>query len=87
MVLVLQKWGNSNAVRLPKKVIEKLNWEVDQELDFTVTEEGLTLKAASKNLDNETLFMQLKQEIEQRVSDVQSGKYYTDDDLVARYGL
>ena len=44
MALVLQKWGNSNAIRLPKKVVDELNWHVNQELDFTVTEKGLILK-------------------------------------------
>ncbi|HFI0462397.1 TPA: hypothetical protein ACGOYD_000303 [Streptococcus suis] len=36
---------------------------------------------------NELLFMQLKEEIRQRVSDVQSGNYYTDDDLKIQYNL
>ncbi|HFI0695458.1 TPA: hypothetical protein ACGO4F_001552 [Streptococcus suis] len=36
---------------------------------------------------NEVLFMQLKEEIRQRVSDVQSGNYYSDDDLKTRYNL
>ncbi|WP_165211910.1 antitoxin [Streptococcus tangpeifui] len=40
-----------------------------------------------EELENEFLFMQLKNEINQRVSDVQSGDYYTDTDLVERYGL
>lgn len=40
-----------------------------------------------EELEKEALFMQLKDEIEQRVSEVQSGKYYTDSDLVKRYGL
>lgn len=38
-------------------------------------------------LENEFLFMQLKNEVDQRVAEVQSGKYYSDSDLVERYGL
>ncbi|HFU4109956.1 TPA: hypothetical protein ACGO7N_001050 [Streptococcus suis] len=37
--------------------------------------------------EKERLFMQLKEEIHQRVSDVQSGNYYTDDDLKIQYNL
>lgn len=40
-----------------------------------------------EELENEFLFMQLKSEVDQRVSDVQNGKYYSDSDLVERYGL
>ena len=40
-----------------------------------------------KEIDNELLFMKLKEEIAQGISEVRSGKYYTDTDLVERYGL
>lgn len=48
MGLILQKQGNSNAIRLPKKVIDELQWQVNQEIDFSVTEKGLVLKPAEK---------------------------------------
>lgn len=51
----------------------------------------LTYTAVTKTVtlpdENELLFIQLRQEVNQRVSDVQAGKYHTDDDLVERYGL
>lgn len=37
--------------------------------------------------EKERLFMQLKEEIRQRVSDVEAGNYYTDDDLKIQYNL
>ena len=40
-----------------------------------------------KEIDNELLFMKLQEEIAQGISEVRSGKYYTDADLVERYGL
>ncbi|KGR72098.1 AbrB/MazE/SpoVT family DNA-binding domain-containing protein [Streptococcus phocae subsp. salmonis] len=40
--------GHSNAIRLPKKVIDELQWQVNQEIDFSVTEKGLVLKPAEK---------------------------------------
>lgn len=42
---------------------------------------------SEEELDNKFLFMKLKDEINQRVSNVQAGEYYTDEDLVERYGL
>lgn len=48
MALVLQKWGNSNAIRLPKKVVEELKWQVNQKIDFSVTKDGLVLKPTNK---------------------------------------
>ncbi|PZO95818.1 AbrB/MazE/SpoVT family DNA-binding domain-containing protein [Streptococcus halichoeri] len=48
MALVLQKWGNSSAIRLPKKVVDELNWHVNQELEFSVTENCLTLKTRNR---------------------------------------
>lgn len=48
MALVLQKWGNSNAIRLPKKVVDELKWQINQEIDFSVTEDGLILKPTNK---------------------------------------
>ena len=47
-----------------------------------------TLDLTNKQeFDNELLFMQLKHEVTQRVSKVQEGRYYSDFDLVNRYGL
>ncbi|KXT76850.1 type II toxin-antitoxin system RelB/ParD family antitoxin [Streptococcus sp. DD12] len=40
-----------------------------------------------EDLENERLFLQLKNEIKTSLDEVQSGSYYTDEDLVERYGL
>ncbi|EFQ56318.1 AbrB/MazE/SpoVT family DNA-binding domain-containing protein [Streptococcus downei] len=48
MALALRKWGNSTAVRIPSKVLEELHWEVGEELDFSVSDDGLTLRSSKK---------------------------------------
>ncbi|HEM2792353.1 TPA: antitoxin [Streptococcus suis] len=42
---------------------------------------------SEEEIENELLFMQLKEEVRQRVADVEAGNYYSDADLVARYEL
>lgn len=56
MALVIKKWGNSNAIRLPQTVLDNLNWEANQELDFVVTDDALTLKSVTKKKDVKDLF-------------------------------
>lgn len=34
------KWGNSLAVRLPKKLVEQLGLKAGDELDFVVADQG-----------------------------------------------
>ena len=42
---------------------------------------------SEEELENQRLFSQLQKEIEESIEEVQSGIYYTDKDLVERYGL
>ena len=40
-----------------------------------------------REIDNELLFKQLQTEVKESIAEVQAGHYYTDEDLVKRYGL
>lgn len=42
---------------------------------------------SEEELENQRLFSQLQKEIQESISEVQAGNYYTDEDLVERYGL
>ena len=42
---------------------------------------------SEEELENQRLFSQLQKEVEESIKEVQSGIYYTDEDLVERYGL
>ena len=42
------KWGNSLAVRLPKKVVEELGLKPGDELDIVKTDAGLEIRKCDK---------------------------------------
>ena len=42
---------------------------------------------SEEELENQRLFSQLQKEVEESIKEVQAGIYYTDEDLVERYGL
>ena len=39
MTTTIQKWGNSQGIRLPKYILEAINWHEDEKLDIK-TENG-----------------------------------------------
>ncbi len=43
--LTIQKWGNSLAVRIPAAVARSAHFEVDQEVQVTADEAGVTVRA------------------------------------------
>lgn len=45
----LQKWGNSLAVRIPKKVIEATNARINQEYIISVEKESIILTPSKKS--------------------------------------
>lgn len=69
------------------KIVAKANGTtISSAMDMFIKQIAITGKMELLN-EEEMLFMQLKEEVNQRVSDVQSGQYYTDGDLVKRYEL
>ena len=42
---------------------------------------------SEEELEKQRLFSQLQKEVEESIKEVQAGIYYTDEDLVERYGL
>ncbi len=48
MRISIRKWGNSYAIRLPKSVVDDLDWQLDAELELDKAGNGITLKRPSK---------------------------------------
>ena len=46
--LTLSKWGNCLAIRVPKSVVEKNNWQAGDQLDYEFNLGQLTLKKVRK---------------------------------------
>lgn len=42
-IRTLQKWGNSNGIRLPKDLLEAINLKPDQKIMLTIQGESLIL--------------------------------------------
>jgi antitoxin MazE len=49
MTAIVQKWGNSLAVRLPKAVASQIEASEGAELEMQVVENALILKAAKRH--------------------------------------
>ena len=43
------KWGNSNALRIPKKFLEIIGIEVNDEVEISISEENIIVKKCPKN--------------------------------------
>lgn len=46
----VQKWGNSLAVRLPKKLCEAVAFEEGKEVDFQIVENSIIIRPKKKDL-------------------------------------
>lgn len=62
MLAKVQKWGNSQGIRIPKTILNTANFSTDEELDITVvagkivlepTHRHKTLKERLKNFDGD----------------------------------
>ena len=42
--VTLQKWGNSQGIRIPKYILETINWNPDEILDIEVQDNSIVLK-------------------------------------------
>lgn len=43
----LSKWGNSNATRIPRNLVEQLGWKENENLSISIENQALILKPLS----------------------------------------
>jgi antitoxin MazE len=55
MTILISKWGNSLAVRLPKQVLEEARLNEGDELDVEATRQGLVLRPLHRRSLDEML--------------------------------
>lgn len=48
MLSKIQKWGNSQGIRIPKNLLENSNIKVGEEVDITVKEGNIIVKPTNK---------------------------------------
>lgn len=52
----LQKWGNSQGIRIPKNILDFLGWKTDEKLLMLAEEDRIIIKLAKEKKDIEVLF-------------------------------
>ena len=64
-VLKIQKWGNSQGIRIPKKMLETLDLKVNDSISIEEEEDCLKIKKIETELSNiEKLFLNYDGEYE-----------------------
>ena len=63
----IQKWGNSQAVRLPKAILESVSLEENDKVEITADSEVIIIKKASRR-------RRAKKSLEERFADY-TGEY------------
>ena len=48
MILSLSKWGNGQAVRLPRKILKEANISMDDNFEIIVEDKKITLQVTNK---------------------------------------
>lgn len=46
----IQPWGNSNAVRIPKVLLDQLSWVENQEVSLEIQEDSIIIKKVNPKM-------------------------------------
>lgn len=56
MITTIQKWGNSQGIRIPKIIIDELKWTENDELALDIENGNIVIRKTSKRKSIEELF-------------------------------
>ncbi len=56
MDVIIQKWGNSQGIRLPKNILKAIEWDENDKLDLRVEEGKIIIEKAVKRKNIKELF-------------------------------
>ena len=56
MTTKIKRWGNSQGIRIPKFILEALNWNDDEELVMTAENDKIVIKKAVTRMNIKDLF-------------------------------
>ena len=62
MTTTIQKWGNSQGIRIPRYLLEALKWNCDEELVVSAKDDKLIIEKANKRKDINELFYGFNEE-------------------------
>ena len=49
MTTIIQKWGNSQGIRIPKVILESMNWSENEQIVIIVEDKKLIIEKAKEN--------------------------------------
>ena len=56
MTTTIQKWGNSQGIRIPKFILDALHWSGSEQLVVTVEDDKIIIEKAEKRKNIKELF-------------------------------
>jgi len=59
-VLRVQKWGNSQGIRLPKKILKDLGIDINDKIEISLNDGEIILRKVKKYIDLDDLFKDYK---------------------------
>ena len=59
-VLRVQKWGNSQGIRLPKKILKDLGIDINDKIEISLNDGEIILRKVKKYIDLDDLFTDYK---------------------------
>lgn len=48
MTATVQKWGNSQGIRLPKYILDAIKWKENEQLDLSIEDDKIIIEKISK---------------------------------------
>lgn len=56
MITTIQKWGNSQGIRIPKFILDAVNWSLNEQLVMSAENDKIIIERASKRKNIKELF-------------------------------
>ncbi len=69
--VTIQKWGNSQGIRIPKYILETINWSTDEVLDMEIQDNTIVLR--KKNTDYPLI--DLEEKFAEYCGEIPKGEY------------
>ena len=55
-IITIQKWGNSQGIRIPKSILKAINWKANEELSIYTENDKIIIEPAKKRKNIVELF-------------------------------
>lgn len=60
MTTTIQKWGNSQGIRIPKSILDTVNWTENEEIIILIKDEKIVIEKAKNRKNIKELFKDYK---------------------------